>query len=308
VRFFIRESTPAGYTIKIVPKSWQFIVFDKKGNSVDIYGDSQKFTYSLPVAIFVGSNFRVMRDCDREYNMLKIRNGSVIIPYQERGKKAVRYAFAKTNIALDTVPVRFLNESSLSRMMREIDVGVDFDWVLVDKTVSQNDLYVIEHRYSAKSIINTARAEVAEGSSENSPDVAYNLNFLSQNPFFLAAFHLRSMDTSSLNQLILDFELTPIDLEAIIRYIDMYLESDISDRGKTRLRSLRVLSNFYLQVILHNDDEVKEIIENENDHVNLSYLNTLLIKIKVLFSDSVYGDIITGYEEKLNAKNKELTQ
>jgi len=304
---FVKENTPAGYTIKIIPSSWQFIVFDKKGNSVDIYGNSQKFTYNFPIAGFVGVNFKIIQDYDREYNMLKIRDGSVIIPYQERGDKTVKYALAKTDILLDLVPVRIINQPNLSLMMRELDVKTVFDWLLVDSTINQSDLYVMEHRYNAKNIIHIDRIEIVEEKPE-SVDVSYNLNFLSQNPVFLAASHLRSMDISSLNQLILDFELTPMDLEAIIRYIDIYLENDISSRNKTRLNGLRMLSNFYLQILLRNDVEVGEIIENENDPVNISYLNTLLIKIKLLFLNSVDEDIIIRYEEKLNAKIQRLAQ
>ena len=299
---FIQEDTPAGYIVKIIPNSWQFIVFDKKGNSVDIYGDSQKLTYDLPLIIFVGSNFKIMENYEREYDMLKIRNGSVIIPYRKRKDRATKYAFAETNILLDLVPVRIMSKPNFSVMMREVDIKTVFNWLLVDETVSQDDLYIIEHRYNIETIIHADKIKTVEEKSENM-DIPYNLNSLSQNPVFLAASHLRSMDTGNLNQLILDFELTPIDLEAIIRYIDTYLESNISKRYKTRLDNLRMLSNFYLQLLLRNDDGVTEIIENENDPLNISYLNALLTKIKVLFSDSLDENIIAKYEEKLSSKS-----
>ena len=298
---FIQEDTPAGYVIKIMPNSWQFIVFDKKGYSVDIYGDSQKLTYDIPLIIFVGSNFRIMENYDKEYHMLKVRNGSVIIPYQKMRNRTINYAFAETGILLDLVPVRIISKPTLSIMMREVDIKTTFNCLLVDETVSQDDLYIIKHRYNIRTIIHTDKIETVEEKSEK-PDIFYNLNSLSQNPVFLATSHLRSMDTGSLNQLILDFELTPMDLEAIIHYIDMYLESDISERYKMRLDNLRILSNFYLQLILRNDAEVNEMIENENDPLNISYLNALLTKVKVLFSDSLDEGTILKYEEKLNSK------
>lgn len=308
--FFIKESTPAGYTIKIMPSSWQFIVFDEKGNSVDIHENSPKLTYSLPIIIFIGENFKISRDYSKEYHLLKIRNGSMIIPYREKGDKITRYAFAATGIKLDLVPVRIVNKTSLSVMMKEIDAKTVPDWLLIDNSVSDNDLYIIKRRYHAENIIRTAQKEThIEEEGKDTGDHFYNLNILSQNPVFLTASHLRSMDIANLNQLILDFELTPIDLEAIIRYIDIYLnDPNVAARNKDGLQTLKLLSNFYLQLLLRNDNEINELIENESNSSRLYSFEALVMKVKMLLLGSSDVDIITAYEEKLKNKGMELAQ
>jgi hypothetical protein len=48
---FIEEKTPAGYTIKIMPASWQFMVFDRKGASVYVTSESKKLVQKLLLLI-----------------------------------------------------------------------------------------------------------------------------------------------------------------------------------------------------------------------------------------------------------------
>lgn len=312
--FFLEEKTPVGYTIKIMPSSWQFIVFDKRGNSVDIYGDSNKFTHNLPLIIFVGQKFKIKQDYTKQYWLVKIRDGSMIVPYIDGIIRKKRYAFIKTDVNIDILPIRIICVPNISVMMKTVDSKIVPDYTLVDNSVSNSDIYIISNRYHAQNVINVdEKTNIESFLEDNNDDYVFdNLNMYSQNPLFLAAAHLRAMDFSKLNQLLFDFQFTPVDLEAVLSYINAYTKKDkfgqISAHDLNMLTLLRARVNFYLQLLIDESaPEISAMIEHEYDLNMLHSFKDLVVKVKLFTTDEHSKEILNNYEELLNKRSKEIT-
>jgi hypothetical protein len=127
--------------------AWQYMIFDRKGNSVYMNGEAKKFVQPLPLIIFVGSGFRIRQDHTRDYHMLKVRKGVMVLPYEMASERVTRYLFIKTDIVLDALPVRIMSMPSVAVMMREVDAKVTPDHVIVDSAVNENDVFIILNRY-----------------------------------------------------------------------------------------------------------------------------------------------------------------
>jgi hypothetical protein len=139
---------------------------------------------------------------------------------------------------------------------------------------------------------------------------------MSDNPVFLASYHLRNMALSNLNQLLLDFELSALDTQFIIHYINDVLENKKNDPEVKRNRSMIIdLQNayvFYLALINKDSGFIKEKVEAETDYRKLSPYRTLITKIRsmghpgaddqLLYTE--FENIVYEKEEKLRSGQK----
>ena len=310
--FFLEENTPAGYTIKIMPSSWQFLVFDKQGNSVDIYGNSKKFTNNLPLLMFVGEKFKIKRDYLKEYYLLKVRNGNMIVPYIDRTNEKSCYTFVEMKVNIDVIPVRIICVPNISVMMKTIDAKITPDFTLVDDTLSASDIFIIQNRYRAETIINVDEKTEDVPDVEDTDEYIFdNLNMYSQNPVFLAAAHLRAMDISKLNQLLFDFQLTPVDLEGIIYYLNTYIKKHKAIGRNTSVVTmftrLKKRMDFHLLLLLNDTGpDIISMIETEEDLNMLHSFKDLIVKVRLFTSGEQNKDILNNYEALLDKRYIEL--
>ncbi|HPY04317.1 MAG TPA: hypothetical protein PL161_13940, partial [Spirochaetota bacterium] len=56
---YLEERTPKGFTLKIVQKKLNFLVFDQKGSSVYSDRQSAQVVHRIPVVAFFGNDFSV---------------------------------------------------------------------------------------------------------------------------------------------------------------------------------------------------------------------------------------------------------
>ena len=130
-----------------------------------------------------------------------------------------------------------------------------------------------------------------------------NINVISKNPVFLARVHLRNMSLPKVNQLLLDFDLTDVETQYIISFLNTMLkkvdQSEELKREEPMLLVLRESFKFYLNVILRNEKEITRIIESASDSRYLANYGTLLAKIKTQFPDTSDQLSLTNYENMI---------
>jgi len=308
---FVEERSPAGYLIKIFFKTWQFLAFTGKGQT--IYADSEKksMLHRVPLIIMVGENFIISKSYVRDYSLLKIRNGVMVLPYRDARKKETSYVFIINDLPIDMIPVRIESAKNIAMMVKQTDASVRPDYVIVDDTVTSNDVVIIKNRYRAENIIyiedspGSKLAEIAAAEEESE----INLNMLSQNPVFLARIHLRSMNLSKINQILLDFDLSALDTEYIMNFIGTLLsgeEGQVSPKNKKILEELFNSFLFYHFLLKRDDNKIRETIDSKASLRNITTFRTLIQKAKSIFPGNEDQLLFTEYDNLLLEKNDAL--
>ncbi len=312
---FNEERTPDGLLIKILLDKWQFLAFDKKGRSIYVDSEGRGILHRVPLIIFVGRDFEVRREYEREYHLLKVRDGQIIVPYLDRKDLKTKYFFIPTDKALDLIPVRIKTVPNIAFMVKEIDVTLEPDYVAIDDSVTSNDIIIIKSRYKVDDVIFVELVNnVAVNDQMMLPDDdrPVNLNIMSSNPVFLARIHLRNMALSQLNQLLLDFEIAALDTEYIIKFIEELLEKEDSDesvqKNRQMLIDIRDAFQFYLYLLQRNDDEVKEMIQTIESPQKLAPYRTLVSKVQALHPEKEEQLIYTEYENMIMERREELME
>ncbi len=308
---FVEEKTPAGFVIKIMFNKWQYLAFTKKGSSVYVDKDGSNLVHHVPLFFLVGPLFYLKKDYSRDYYMLKIRDGEMILPYHVAATREKRYLFLDTEKELDVMPVRLLHVRDLPTMVKEVDINLRPDFVIVDESISENDIIIIKSRYKVENIIHvqTEVRSLPIPSHGDDDDRIVNLNMMSTNPVFLARIHLKGLDLSKVNQLLLDFELTALDTEYILNFIDQLLEDTSNDKLKKHrgtLQDLRDAFHFYLNLLQRNDEKIREIIMAQSDLKKLAPFRTLISKVKSIYPNREEQILYTEYENIVMDRREEL--
>jgi hypothetical protein len=310
---FIEEKTPKGFLLKIMFDTWQFLAFDKKGSSIYVDKEGRGLLHTVPVIIFVGTTFSVKMEHDREYTMLKIREGKIVVPYKDLHDGKTKYFFIETDKELDAVPARIKLVSSVTEMVRNIDMSIRPEFVVVDDGITPNDVIIIKNRYKVEDVIYIELANnyfLSEKLKIPDMDRVINLNMMSANPVFLARIHLRSMDLSKINQLLLDFELTALDTEYIMHFIQMMLDDADNDEAVQKnmkmLIDLRDSFKFYLALLQKKDEEIRAIISVIEDVKKITPYRTLISKAKSIYPGSDEQILFTEYDNILIDKKEQL--
>ena len=303
---FIEEKTPAGYSLKILLKKWNFMAFDRKGKPVYADQESGNLLHPVPLFIFAGEKFDLKRTYDRQYHLLKVRNGSIVLPYERRVDHAVSYVFIPTEVKLDMIPVRLMLVRNVVQMVREIDISYRPDYIIADEGIGANDVIIMSNRYKAQNIL-YAMDEGRKPSVDDDLDRFDNLNMLSRNPVFLARIHLRSMELSKVNQLLLDFDFTELETEYVAASIrEAMKREDTSNRDVERLRNLMESFTFYLYLLQRNGEKIRAFLDRVRDERTMISLRTLLSKAKSNFPGRDDQLLFTDYENMIMDKLEEL--
>jgi hypothetical protein len=320
---YIEEKTPGGITIKVILNSWEYTAFNKSGNV--IYADAlgSKVLHKVPVVAFFGQYLKPVISIDSELAFFKIRRGEIVIPYEDQILKKRKYLFLKNDESLELIPVRVVLISNIYKLVRDIENGVIFNYIVIDKSVSKNEIIVIKNRCPSGEIIQTglgtSNIEKEPGAYESvlfeddahleeiqMPDNEKNLNIMSNNPVFLAKIHLKKLALSKVNQILLDFDISSLEAEYMLRFIETMLQNQDADeevrKAGPKLEAQADAFRFYINVLNKNDNVIRKMIMEINDQNKLSSYNTLLAKVKVLFSKQEDILLLTEYENLLFEK------
>ncbi len=304
---FVEEKTPAGNTVKIMLKKWQYLVFTRKGES--IYGGEggKSILHNVPRILFAGTSFAPKRNYLKKYYLLRASKGRIIVPYEDIIAKRTKYFFINFDTDVDAVPARIFHVSNIASMIREIDIKQKPDYVIIDHTITDNDTVIIKGRYKVEHVL---RVEKETLRMEDDREKLLNLNMMSNNAVFLSRIHMRNMELSKINQLLLDFELTALDTEYILNLIEKQLKSeDASSRDKSR-PMLEELSNsfrFYRYLLMRDDEGVRSMIESQTDARKMTPFSTLISKVKSIYPNREEQILYAEYEQIVAEKIRELT-
>ena len=311
---YIEEKTPKGISIKIIKDKWKFLAFDNDGSSIYADEHEMKIMHKVLLIAFLGEYFRIHNNFSRELSFLKVSRGKLVIPYDRQGAEKRRYLLMDFEGKLDMVPIRLLGIDTLDQLIRMVESGQCPDYIVVGEQVTRNDIVVIKNRCLDVSVVlATDKREITEVEKISRTDANdtgerratdllkdVNLNIMSQNPVFLARVHLRNMDLSKVNQLLLDFDLKPIDAAYILNFINTMLgkvgQKEELKREESQLSSLRKSFQFYIYLLEKKDDEIKMMIDQVMDKGELASYMTLLAKVKLLLPNQDDQLLITGYE------------
>jgi len=303
---FVEEITPRGLTIKILFNKWKFLVFDKRGNS--IYPDKEKKSplFHIPLIFFIGKNFETIRDYHKDYYLLKVRNDSMILPYYSVKESKISYFFIKCEKDIDLIPVRITGFKNIAEILKKVESKSQIDLLIIDDTITPNDIVILKNRYKIDDFLNSKKifkpykkdAEEPEGNS-----APLNINLLSENPVFLSIFHLKNLDFSKVNQLLLDFELTALETEYILNFIKKLInKEDIAEKDKEKAQNLQEYYKFYHYLIQKDTTNVEEMINQINSRKKIPSYRTLISKAKSIFPGKEEQLLYTEYENLLIEK------
>jgi hypothetical protein len=132
---------------------------------------------------------------------------------------------------------------------------------------------------------------------------------MSSNPVFLSQIHLKSMDLSKINQLLLDFDLSALDTECILHFINSSLRREDDESVKANRAMLQDLAGyfqFYLNLLLRSDDSIRVMITAQTDGRKLAPFRTLISKGKSIFPHRDEQMLYTEYENIVHERREEL--
>ncbi|MCL1864491.1 MAG: hypothetical protein FWF73_01620 [Spirochaetes bacterium] len=309
---FTEEKTPAGYNLKILLNKSKFLVFNNRGESFSSDNEGRSLLHKLPTAVFVGSVFIVERDYFKDYMLAKVKDEKIILQYRDITEKKRKLLFIDYQTPVDLIPIKILVVKSYSSMLRDIPSDTDIDFLIVDESLSEVEVSVIASRYKPKSIIEafTEEDKKSEFTQDNKTAGYISINTMSDNSVFLASYHLKNMALSNLNQLLLDFDLTALDIQFIIHFINDILEKkkDNSEviKNRPRIIDLKNVYEFYLALILKDEDSIKEKLEAETDYRKLSPYRTLISKIRSMSSGKEEQLLYTEFENLIFEREEKL--
>ncbi len=309
---FAEEKTPAGYTLKIMFKTWKFLVFNNKGDTISADPEGRSLLHKIPLIVFVGNIFTIERDYDREYTLLKIQNEKIVLPYKNLIEKKRKYLFIPMKAEMDQIPVIIQHQRSYSSMLKNFTSEADIDYLIIDGSISEIELSVIISKYKPSNVINITEALSSDSRQTDKEDnISYiSINTLSDNPVFLANMHLKKMALSNLNQLLLDFDISPLDTQYILFYIRKLLESPSSEseleKNRKTLQEIKISFEFYLALIQKDEEGIKEIISMLTDHRKISPYRTLVSKVRSMHPGNEEQLLYTEYENMVLEKEEEL--
>ncbi len=319
---FIEEKTPGGITIKVIFSNWEYTAFNRNGNVIYNKESDGKILHKVPVIAFFGMYLKPVINIDSELFFYKIRRGEIVIPYEDLVLKKRKYLFLKSNINLELIPFRVLKIENIYKLVRDIESGIIFNYIVVDKSVTKNEIIVIKNRCPSAEIIQTGltdtpgkEAELEDiekhgktRQSEDVPDdvIEKNLNIMSSNPVFLAKIHLKKLALSKVNQILLDFDISSLEAEYMLRFIETMLQNKESseeiEKTRPKLEAQADAFRFYINLLNKNDKDIRMMITEINDSSKISSYNTLLAKVKLLFSRQEDILLLTEYENLLFEK------
>jgi len=309
---FIEEKTPAGYNLKILLNKSKFLVFNNRGESFASDSEGRSLLHKIPTVVFVGSVFVVEQDYSKNYSLVKVRDEKILLPYRNITEKKRKLLFIDYKTFLDLIPIKIFVVKNYSSMLKDVSSDTEIDFLIIDESLSEIEISVIASRYKPDKIIQAFTEKLKE--TEFIPDdksAGYiSINTMSDNPVFLASYHLKKMALSNLNQLLLDFDLSALDTQFILRFINNILENKKSDSEVIKNRSMIVdLKNayeFYLALITRDENFIKEKVEAETDPRKLSPYRTLISKIRSMSPEREEQLLFTEFENIVYEKEEKL--
>lgn len=282
----VEEKTPKGYIFKINIARKQYIVFNQKGEIIYADDNKTKPFHIMKTIVFIGLKSETLTR-NRPYQLLKIQNNALTIPY-DAGDGKRQYLFFPCSTLLDMVPCIIECFNDTASFVSYVKKGNVPDYIIVNSTFSNNDITFISSisPSSRLEIVNTTSA-VTIDDTKRAIDQMNNvdINLLSQNPVFLARIHLRNLDLVHVKQIILDMDITETDAQYIIAFLStMIKNSDKEELQKhvEKLKELKKTYEFYFHLITHNDEKIHEFITQASKN-DLITFQTLIQKAKLLF-------------------------
>lgn len=309
---FVEEKTPSGYILKILFNKLKFQVFNSKGESISADKEGRSLLHRLPTVVFLGSIFHIERDYLKEYSLYKVRDDMLILPYRSITEKKRKHLFIHYVTSLDLIPVRVITVKSYSLILKDIPSDTDIDYLVVDESLSEIEVSVIASRYRPHEIIKvtTDKSEPLQPVQEEKESSYISINTMSDNPVFLATYHLKNMALSNLNQLLLDFDISAFDTQFIIYFINDILENRKNEpdvlKNRQMLTDLKNAYEFYLALIVRDNKTLTEKIESETDTRKLSPYRTLVSKVRSMNPGREEQLLYTEYENLVIEKEEKL--
>jgi len=308
---FIEEKTPRGLSLRITFSTKQFLVFDRKGQSIYADAEGRKLMHSIPLLFVVGSKIFLKRNYEQPFSILKIKNGEIIFPFFHKAESKWKYLFLPTDELIDMIPVQLITANDFQELAKKADATLNPTFVIVDESISQNEIILIHNRFGTKEVVSSYETN-NEYLVKNKPfkegSGTQNLNMMSSNPVFLSSIQLRSMDLSNVNQLLLDFDLSALDADFILFMIQKLISGADSDiivkKNLGMLNSLEENFKFYHYLMNRDDSLVRGMIDNSSTVRQLTPLKTLVMKAKSIHPGKEDQLLYTEYENQIDEKRK----
>lgn len=312
----IEKKTLKGNIIKVIEEKWIFVAFSPEGNPIPFDEKSKNLYHSVPLILFFGEDFQIKNNHNNRLSFLRIKDGKIIIPYEHMHLEGTQHILIDKYINIDMMPVRLTGTPDFGDYITTIVKGQAPDYIIVDNTITKNDITVLTNRCSTAKILKAGDEknqkdlhdksfdEMGPFAKKRAADLLsdFNINELSENPAFLARVHLRRFDFSRTKQLLLDFNLSEIDTQYILCFLDTIEKSISEDELLMHQEQLTYLKNsfqFYQHLIQKNDANIRTMIGDTSNPNELTTYRTLLTKVKHSGASNEEQLIFTEYENMI---------
>lgn len=316
---YIEEKTPNGITLKVMIKKWNFIAFGKDGKVIYADENEAKVLHKIPGVVLISDQYQIIRKGDSELVFFKVNKGKIIVPYESISTNLRKYLFIGSDSDIDLMPLRIKEIKELSSLIRVKESAFIPDYVVIDEKITDEDCIIIKNKFP-----NTMIVELREEDAKGKDDIGdptlgkgaeevqgeKNLNIMSNNPVFLARIHLREMALSKVNQLLLDFDISSLEADYMLKFIEnMLLNPDDKpevEQNRAKLLVLKDSFQFYIYLMDKNEKEIQNMINGVEDVNKIASYNTLIAKIRTLFTTKKDLLTLTDYENLIYEKKDEL--
>lgn len=316
---YIEEKTPNGITLKVMIKKWNFIAFEKDGKVIYADEAQAKVLHKIPGIVLISDKYQIVRKGDSELAFFKVNKGKIIIPYMSKSSDIRKYLFIGSDSDIDLIPLRIKEISDLASLMKVKESAFIPDYVVIDENITDEDCIIIKNRFPNAMIVELreenarVKGDVADstlGKGAEEVQGEKNLNIMSNNPVFLARIHLREMALSRVNQLLLDFDISSLEADYMLKFIEnMLLNPDNRPEVELNRAKLVVLKDsfqFYIYLMDKNEKEIQNMINNVEDVNKLASYSTLIAKMRTLFTAKKDLLTLTDYENMIYEKKDKL--
>ncbi|MCU0821554.1 MAG: hypothetical protein MUC95_03660 [Spirochaetes bacterium] len=316
---YIEEKTPGGITLKVMIKKWNFIAFERDGKVIYADEAEAKVLHKIPGIVLISDSYQIVRKDDSELAFFKVNKGKIIIPYVSIQTNIRKYLFIGSDSNIDLIPLRIKEIKDLSSLIRTKDSTLVPDYVVIDEKITDEDCIIIKNRFPNTMIIEL-RNETGKGKEDiidsglgkGSEEVQgeKNLNIMSNNPVFLARIHLRDMALSKVNQLLLDFDISSLEADYMLKFIENMLENPDNkaeiEQNRLKLLMLKDSFQFYIYLMDKNEKEIQNMINSVEDIKKIASYSTLIAKMRTLFTAKKDLLTLTDYENLIYEKKDQL--
>lgn len=300
----IEETSKKGFHIKVRPARSSFIIFKPDGNPERLnLSNPNEIINPLKTVVFIGSGFR-LRSVYQGLSFLPVVRNRILIPYRHEKLTKEKVIFIHTTSNADIFPLNVDHLETVEQLLNQLKGGKPVQYLVVDDQLPRTDILLIKQKLPKVYLFvikvslfvknqnlkvkQSLLGEKIDNSRVRAVDLMQHgdkqIEFLSDNPVFLARVFLRNLELQKIRSLLLEKDIEIKDLDYIRTFLEIMIKNEHQKPELAKVKEeLELLKKYILiqEQFLSKDLElVSESIQKETDKEVINFYNFLIKKDK----------------------------